>query len=216
MKQTLRTLLFVFFSAALCLANGCAERKQTWKPWQHDRTGSGGLSREARIQRSLHDGFDTPPEVYREQTKSIFIVFGLLAAGIVLFLMWYIWQQKIAEAAKNNPNTLFNELCTIHQLSGKEQHILKTIAANNSLACPLQLFVEPRYLLETLHHRNFASSRASVKKLLATLFGITPDSAGLDSGISDSGVSDSKIHASDDMMGASEDQKTITDRSKTA
>jgi len=60
-----------------------------------------------------------------------------------------------------------------HQLSEPEKRLMQELSEKHSLATSLNLFIEPKYLLDALDNETFASSRPEVQQLLYKLFDVT-------------------------------------------
>jgi hypothetical protein len=78
---------------------------------------------------------------------------------------------------------LVKELVFVHQLSDQEKRFMQELSERYALTSPLNLFVEPRFLLEALESDSYVSARTSVRRLLAKLFDIADEEAGNLSGI---------------------------------
>ncbi|MGL4595461.1 MAG: hypothetical protein ACRCUY_12110 [Thermoguttaceae bacterium] len=100
------------------------------------------------------------------------IVFLLV---IALFLIFIFFLDRNYRHSKNdaitNSNELFRELCRAHQLAMRERLLLVEIAEDASLENPLPLFVEPKYLLDTLQDFDLVSVHPLISTIIATLFG---------------------------------------------
>jgi len=103
--------------------------------------------------------------------------YGLFLAGIAAVVAglvgWRRWQQRKAEWELNDPMALVLELSVAHQLSEREKRLMLDISVQRALSSPLELFVEPKFLLEALDNGAVGMSRSMVRQLLSKLFDIT-------------------------------------------
>jgi hypothetical protein len=127
-----------------------------------------------QIRQSLAQAFD-PETKQSGGTKAVFyygiffVGVGAVAAGL---LGWRIWQRRQLDRERNDPMILIQELNSAHQLSSQEKRLMQDLSVKNSLQSPLKLFVEPKYFLDAMESRAFASSRPVMRSLLSKLFGI--------------------------------------------
>ncbi len=94
---------------------------------------------------------------------------GILIAGLVYLDARY---RRFQKEGYDNPEMLFRELCTAHQLTKLERGLLKDIASELSLENALPLFADPKYFLHALTESYFAESRKTIKYLLGKFFDI--------------------------------------------
>ncbi|MCL2005906.1 MAG: hypothetical protein FWG73_07040 [Planctomycetaceae bacterium] len=178
MKYALRFVVFAGIATALCLVAGCGESDQ--------EKGSGGgynvlrgnaprLERDGygyRVTQEISEGFK--PSV--EKTTNGFVSFGIVAVFAVIpfaaFFIWQAWKRQQDEKERNDPNGLLRELIRVHKLSDQEKHLIKRLSDRSALSSPLELFVEPKFLLDALKNDSWASAHPSVRRLLSKLFDI--------------------------------------------
>ena len=179
-----RFVVFVCI-AALCLMVGCRES-----------TGKGinllDMSKNKRdtpkreIPRVADDSAKRITEALRQAgdhekkgTAQAFAVFSLILVGVSAvvggLLYWQMRLRKRAEWALNDPMALVLELNFVHQLSEQEKRFMKDLSDRNALTSPLQLFVEPKFLLEAWTDDSSDSERSTVQHLLSKLFELTPE-----------------------------------------
>ena len=94
---------------------------------------------------------------------------AVIGAGLVY---WQMWSHKRKERELSDPAFLVNELFSAHQLSEQEKRLMRELSEKNSLATPLKLFIEPKFLLDAWESDAFASSQSEVQQLLSKLFDI--------------------------------------------
>jgi len=144
-----------------------------------DRTVTNPRPREAapdsdidRVSRSFQREFAN--ETLQGQTLVYFVLFLVVAALIIAgFIGWQVWRQKRMEKELSDPIFLVYELNVAHQLSEPEKRLMQELSEKHSLATSLNLFIEPKYLLDALDNETFASSRPEVQQLLYKLFDVT-------------------------------------------
>jgi len=128
-----------------------------------------------RIEKAFQNSID--PEA--KETGRTALYFAALLAGVAVIVAGYFyckaWLQRREEWALNDPMALVQELNTVHQLSEQEKRLMQELSTKNSLASPLKLFVEPKFLLECRDNDSFAFSRPTARALLSKLFDITSE-----------------------------------------
>jgi len=179
MKYSPCILVFVFFAAALCLAvaetASAQDKMNLFDPPKKDPA-----RREVprQVDNRIITGFNIagdPEKRIAGQPKTIHVVLliGSIAAAIAGFVYWQLWREKRKATALNDPMILVKELSFAHQLSDREKRLMLEVSNKNSLPSPLQLFVEPTFLLVAWEDETFASSQPLVRRLLSKLFDIT-------------------------------------------
>ncbi|MDR0327567.1 MAG: hypothetical protein LBI05_04650 [Planctomycetaceae bacterium] len=183
-KYTLHLFVSVFAVAVLCLTVAeTVSAQDREKINVFDRKKSNTPSREAPPRRVVLDGQQHPVIVGIQNAADpekrtagqnrplyyvlVFVVVPVLIAGI---FYWRLLRQKRIERELNDPMFLFNELIFVHQLSVQEKSLIQKISDRNALTTPLQLFVEPSFLLEAWKDDSFVSSQPLVRRLLSKLF----------------------------------------------
>jgi len=104
-----------------------------WNYWLFARANFSDVSRSARESSSMGNaGF------------VIAVLVGIVTLGGGL----YYWSQhrKVSPQGSSNPQTLFQELCHLHQLSRSERALLLRVFESLRLAQPAILFVDPSIL----------------------------------------------------------------------
>jgi hypothetical protein len=104
----------------------------------------------------------------------VFLI-GIITALIASLVYWQLLRKKRSEWELNHPMALFKELSFVHQLSEQEKLLMQKLSQRKALPSPLQLFVEPRFLLEAWEDDSFVSSQPLVRRLLSKLFDITTE-----------------------------------------
>ena len=176
--------MFVFVVAALCLAvaeiASAQEKFNLLKPRNTNAP-------PPRIQRQVENrtnplitglqnaGDPEKREAGRYGTMYYVLFFSVLTVLIAGIVYWRVWQQKRMDWALNDPMALVEELSFVHQLSKQEQRLMLEISNRNALPSPLQLFVEPKFLLEAWEDESFVSTQPVVRRLLSKLFDITTE-----------------------------------------
>jgi hypothetical protein len=184
MKFTLRFLVFPCV-VALCLTTGCRDSssqapektrlnvfdlKRSTGPKQDVQRQE--TERERRILQGLQRAGD--PEAKKIgffqalwHSTLLLAVTAVVIAGLVY---WHTWRKKRAEWEVNDPMALVKELVFVHQLSEPEKRLMQELTKKNALSSPLNLFVEPKYLLAAWDDDSLDSSRSSIHSLLLRLF----------------------------------------------
>ena len=67
---------------------------------------------------------------------------------------------------------LVKELSVVHKLTEQEKKLMQEVSNRNALPSPLQLFVEPKFLLEAREDDSFIAAQPAVRRLLSKLFDI--------------------------------------------
>lgn len=116
-----------------------------------------------------------PVEVTAYITPFLLIVtlIGVAVVGIVIYN-----RLALKYANKNgydSPRQLFNELCIAHELLRSERQFLKLFAETLTLPDPLALFIEPKFLIDSLQNPKFARHHIVIEGLLIKVFGIPED-----------------------------------------
>ena len=101
---------------------------------------------------------------------SLFLA-GVIAVAVCL-VYWQHRRRKQTEWELNDPMALVKELNFAHQLSEQEKRLMQEVSSKNTLSSPLQLFVEPKFLLDVWEDDSFVSSQPLVRRLLSKLFDI--------------------------------------------
>jgi hypothetical protein len=104
-----------------------------------------------------------------------FLGLGLLIVGVAY---WQFRIRRHTELAVSDPNYLVKELNAAHQLTRDEIGIMRKIAEENALPNVLDLFVEPKLLLDILDNGRYKPYRPVVRVLLDKLFGIETKPSG--------------------------------------
>jgi hypothetical protein len=102
-------------------------------------------------------------------------LFGLVPALIAGIIYWRLLRQKRIERELSDPMVLFEELVFVHQLSPQEKTLIQKISSRSALPTPLQLFVEPKFLLEAWGDETMVPSHPLVRRLLYKLFDIATE-----------------------------------------
>ena len=125
-----------------------------------------------RVSASLRRAFD--PEAGQQSRLLLHygIFLGIVAVMAGGFFVWKIWRQHRLVREMTDPAFLLSELNAVHRLSEQEKRLLQELAEQFSLASPLNLFVEPKFLLDAWNSETFSSSQPTIRQLLSKLFDI--------------------------------------------
>jgi len=77
--------------------------------------------------------------------ESVGVIAAVSLAMIALIyatITYFRWRRRLRS---NSPWCLFNELCSAHQLTRRQRHVIKRLAHQYKLAQPAMLFVEPKW-----------------------------------------------------------------------
>jgi hypothetical protein len=194
--STVRFFVFVCVLAALCLAIGCRDnssQKENVKginlfDLKNANTKKGEpLSRDNELAKRLSEGIQQGVNPEKKENSRVLWHYGIILICIAIVIAglvyWQVWQKKRAEWEQNDPMALVKELNFVHQLSEQEKRVMQEISEKNALLTPLNLFVEPKFLLEALESDSFVAVYPSVRRLLAKLFDITDGGENAPSGI---------------------------------
>ena len=180
--------------AALCLTLGCRDdssqaqnerinifsRRNSSSPKKDTPRATDDSAR--RITEALRSATDHE----KKGTFKATVVFGCILAGVggVVggLLYWQFRMRKRVEWELNDPMALVKELTFVHQLSEQEKNLMQNLADRNALSSPLNLFVEPKFLLEAWEDIAPDLERPLVRRLLSKLFEITVEDADSDLG----------------------------------
>jgi len=125
-----------------------------------------------RIRESFQGDFNPEARQHGRVLKNYGIFLGIAAALVACFVGWQMWRQHRITREVNDPIFLVYELNSVHQLSEPEKRLMQELSEKNSLATPLKLFVEPKYLLDAWQSETYASSQPTIRQLLSKLFDI--------------------------------------------
>ena len=103
------------------------------------------------------------------------LLFGVLTVLIAGLVYWQRLRREQMEWALSNPMALVGELSFVHKLSEQEKKLMLEVSNRNALPSPLQLFVEPKFLLEAWEDDSFVSVQPVVRRLLSKLFDIVTE-----------------------------------------
>ena len=190
MRSALSFLVFTCI-VLLCLTNGCRPRpSQTpqeagginlFKWSRNNPPRENVLPPESEQQRRIFQALqkagssDAKKEGLGQALRYSALTLAGIAVVIAGVLYWRTWKNKRTEWEINDPMALVKELNTVHQLSELEKRLMQELSKKNALSSPLQLFVEPKFLLAAWKDDSFTSSRSSVSRLLLQLFGIAAE-----------------------------------------
>ena len=182
----LRVLVFVCFGVTLCLSGTLSvsgraqEESRSINIW--DRHNRNTIPREVpvvtdddytrRIRASFQGDFDPEARQHGQVLKNYGIFLGIAAILVASFVGWQMWRQHRITREVSDPMFLVYELNSVHQLSEPEKRLMQELSEKNSLATPLKLFVEPKYLLDAWQSETYASSQPTIRQLLSKLFDI--------------------------------------------
>lgn len=124
-----------------------------------------------RLQEAMSDEFS--PTLGDPQTYLMF--FGFFILIVLLVVVVYSFNLRYRETLRpdyNDPNALFRELCSAHQLTMRERWFLKKFADDAELENPLPLFIEPQHFLGALQETDFDAHQEKIRYFLAKLFDI--------------------------------------------
>ena len=188
MTFDLRFLVFVCV-AVLCLPSGCREdSSQAKKEGGYNLFDKKTKDPNKMIKRPgfsvaepipIIQGLQQAGDVEKRSAGRAFVTYCIFLAGTAVVtsgvVFWQIRRKKYAEWELNNPMALVKELYFIHQLSEPEKKLMQEISDKNSLSTPLQLFIEPKFLLKIWESGSFSASRPLVRRLLSNLFDIVAE-----------------------------------------
>ena len=181
MKCTPQIFVSVFVVAALCLAVADTVSAQE----RINIFDSKNVPPRREVQRQVEQrnltvlinaGDPENRRVGRRDLMLIALCIGVPTVLIAGLVYWLQWHKKRTEWALNDPMALVKELSLVHQLSEQEKRFLLAVSNRNSLSSPLQLFVEPKFLLKAWEDDTFVSSQPLVRRLLYKLFDISTES----------------------------------------
>ena len=130
------------------------------------------LEHRDRIAKSFKDAMDPAARQQSQALLNYGIFLGIAAVIVAGVVYWQMWRHKRAERELSDPVFLVNELNSAHQLSEQEKRLMRELSEKNSLATPLKLFIEPKFLLDAWESDAFATSQSEVQQLLSKLFDI--------------------------------------------
>lgn len=180
MKYTSRFLVSVFVVVALCLevaTTASAQEKINLFDTKKDASRQ-KIPRQvdSRIITGLKAAGDPEKRnAGRSELMYSAIVIGIVTVLIVGIVYGLLWQKRRVGWVLHDPMALVKELNVAHQLSEQEKRLMLEISKKNTLPSPLQLFVEPKFLLEAWSDDSFVSYQPLVRRLLAKLFDITTE-----------------------------------------
>jgi hypothetical protein len=134
----------------------------------------------------------------------LFLIVGAVVIGGLVY--WNLWRLKQLEWKQIDPMALAQELFLVHQLTEPEKRVMRDVSEKNALPTPLQLFVEPKFLLEALENDSLALYRNTIRRLLSRLFDIIIEGGeppAVLSGVSLSGINSETLMASGENSGVS-------------
>jgi len=182
MKYTFPILVSVIVVAALCLAIvetvSAQENINLFKP---KNTDTPRPQNPRQIDNRIITGLKTAGDPEKRNAGRSELMYTALFIGgtavlIVGIVYGLLWQKKRMEWALHDPMALVQELNSVHQLSEQEKWLMLEVSKKNALPYPLQLFVEPKFLLAAWEDDSFVSSQPLVRRLLSKLFNITTES----------------------------------------
>jgi hypothetical protein len=187
MKYALRLFITVFVTASLCLAVAeiaFAQEKENWNMFNRKRTTN---APPPKIQRQVENrnipvviGLQNAADPEKREAgrygKVYYVLFfGAFTVLVVGLVYWQQLRRKQMEWALNNPMALVKELSFVHKLTEQEKRLLQEVSNRNALSSPLQLFVEPKFLLDAWEDDSFVSAQPVVRRLLSKLFDIATE-----------------------------------------
>jgi NADH:ubiquinone oxidoreductase subunit 3 (subunit A) len=122
-----------------------------------------------QISRSIEQGNSTFSARYY-----LFVAIILVLIGILSYLLQKFYSER-HERLLNDPLILFQELCTVHQLTLPEQQLLQNVAKDQELNNPLSLFIEPQHIRQALNNPLFEKFYIDIEILLTKLFDLIPE-----------------------------------------
>ncbi|MGL6226296.1 MAG: hypothetical protein ACRC10_06680 [Thermoguttaceae bacterium] len=138
------------------------------------------------VSQKFRDQFGRTPNSISETT---FFIIATVVLGTIIFLIWLYYQyygRRHIKGGFHNERELFNELCQGHQLTREQQNILRRIAKELKLSTPSLLFIDPKYLEQTLYDRVVPYPTHLLQELLMRLFGEVDLEIGTQGGLSTS------------------------------
>jgi hypothetical protein len=181
----LRLFVVVFIAVVLCfpavLTAQEGEKINLFKtnpnaPKKNIKRDPDGATRQVR--NSLRYAFDPETKQTGEALKYFAVSFTGLLVVVGGFVYWQIWRQKHLERALKDPTFLVQELNNVHRLSEPEKRLMQELSNNNDLSSPLDLFVEPKFLVDAYENEEFVSARPVMRHLLSKLFDISIEGGG--------------------------------------
>ncbi|MGL6196717.1 MAG: hypothetical protein ACRC2T_18040 [Thermoguttaceae bacterium] len=106
--------------------------------------------------------------------RNFFILTSSFAAiGVIVFALFILEKRyNVFEYKKsyNSPKGLFFELCAAHEFSRKQSKLLEKIAKELQLDNPIQLFIEPSYLVTAIDENLVPKSIVEIRRIYDDLF----------------------------------------------
>jgi hypothetical protein len=201
--NSLRFFMFVCVFAS-CLTVGCRERpSQSGKESVNifNRKVGKPTERSSRpVNPVVLEGFRQTGDPAARDYSTAAVKYGLFVVGLAVvvggIVGWQVWRRKKAEWELNDPMALVQELNAVHQLSEREKRFMQDLSTQHALSSPLNLFVEPKFLLQTLEDSWATTSQPTVRQLLSKLFDITVEGNQGSTVIEGSGIEGSGIERS--------------------
>ena len=215
MKSALRSCMFLCVATTLCLESGCGTQplkdRINSAPRREDKRTPAERELQERkldqIVQGLQRAADPQGRNAGRPGMGYYILFLAAGAAVIGGLVyWNLWRLKQLEWRLIDPMALAQELFLIHQLTEPEKRVMRDVSEKNALPTPLQLFVEPKFLLDALDNDSLALYRNTIRRLLSKLFDIIiegGETSTVVSGLNLPGINSETLAVSGENSGAS-------------